>query len=237
MTVQAHPLVRLTAVEMASKLLSREITSVELTQSHLDRIAEVEPTVNAFLHVNSEEALEVAAEVDRIREAGGPEAEALHPLVSVPIAVKDLIVTKGQPTTAASKMLEGWMSPYDATVIEKIREAKLPILGKTNLDEFAMGSSTEHSAYGITRNPWDVSRIPEAREAVRPQRSPPSRLLWRWAPTPAAPSGSKPRSPEPWGPSPHTVACRGTGPSPWPPRWTRSVRAHAPCRTPLCSTN
>ncbi|WP_146341038.1 Asp-tRNA(Asn)/Glu-tRNA(Gln) amidotransferase subunit GatA [Nesterenkonia sp. NBAIMH1] len=160
MTVQAHPLVRLTAVEMASKLLSREITSVELTQSHLDRIAEVEPTVNAFLHVNSEEALEVAAEVDRIREAGGPEAEALHPLAGVPIAVKDLIVTKGQPTTAASKMLEGWMSPYDATVIEKIREAKLPILGKTNLDEFAMGSSTEHSAYGITRNPWDVSRIP-----------------------------------------------------------------------------
>lgn len=102
----------------------------------------------------------MAAEVDAIRAAGGAEAEALHPLAGVPIAIKDLIVTKGQPTTAASKMLEGWMSPYDATVIEKIRAAKLPMLGKTNLDEFAMGSSTEHSAYGVTRNPWDLGRIP-----------------------------------------------------------------------------
>ncbi|WP_147102911.1 Asp-tRNA(Asn)/Glu-tRNA(Gln) amidotransferase subunit GatA [Nesterenkonia populi] len=160
MTVDSNPIIRLTAAEMASKLQSGEITSVELTRAHLDRIAEVEPTLHAFLHVNADEALEVAAEVDRARAAGGQEAEKLHLLAGVPIAVKDLIVTKGQPTTAASKMLEGWMSPYDATVIEKIREAKLPILGKTNLDEFAMGSSTEHSAYGITRNPWDTSRIP-----------------------------------------------------------------------------
>ncbi|TFI19754.1 Asp-tRNA(Asn)/Glu-tRNA(Gln) amidotransferase GatCAB subunit A, partial [Micrococcus endophyticus] len=88
------------------------------------------------------------------------EAEALHPLAGVPVAVKDNIVTQGQPTTAASRMLDGWMSPYDATVVTRLREARLPILGKTNLDEFAMGGSTEHSAFGITRNPWDLDRVP-----------------------------------------------------------------------------
>ncbi|NLS09299.1 Asp-tRNA(Asn)/Glu-tRNA(Gln) amidotransferase subunit GatA [Nesterenkonia sp. MY13] len=162
MTTTPHStdLIRLTAAEMAAKLRAGEITSVDLTQAHLDRIEAVEPTLNAFLHVSAEEALTTAAEVDKIRVAGGAEAEKLHPLAGVPIAIKDLIVTKGQPTTAASKILEGWMSPYDATVVEKIREAKLPILGKTNLDEFAMGSSTEHSAFGPTRNPWDIERIP-----------------------------------------------------------------------------
>ncbi|MCB4208029.1 Asp-tRNA(Asn)/Glu-tRNA(Gln) amidotransferase subunit GatA [Arthrobacter sp. UM1] len=149
-------IITLSAVQMADKLAAGEITSRELVQAHLDRIAEVDPKVNAFLHVNAEEALSVADEVDADRKAGKP----LHRLAGVPIAVKDLIVTKGQPTTAGSKMLEGWVSPYDATVIEKIRAAKLPILGKTNLDEFAMGSSTEHSAYGPTRNPWDLDRIP-----------------------------------------------------------------------------
>ncbi|WMY79836.1 Asp-tRNA(Asn)/Glu-tRNA(Gln) amidotransferase subunit GatA [Citricoccus sp. I39-566] len=152
---------------MAERLRAGEVTSVELTQAHLDRIAAVDGPldgqstgVHAFLHVNTEEALAVAAEVDAIRAAGGPAAQGLHPLAGVPIAVKDLIVTVGQPTTAASKMLEGWMSPYDATVVERIRAAKLPILGKTNLDEFAMGSSTEHSAFGDTRNPWDLDRTP-----------------------------------------------------------------------------
>ncbi|GAA4911451.1 Asp-tRNA(Asn)/Glu-tRNA(Gln) amidotransferase subunit GatA [Nesterenkonia rhizosphaerae] len=160
MTTTPHSLIRLSAAEMAAKLRAGEITSVKLTQAHLDRITEVDGQINAFLHVSAEEALATAAEVDAIRTAGGDEAENLHPLAGVPIAIKDLIVTKGQPTTAGSKMLQGWMSPYDATVITKIRAAKLPILGKTNLDEFAMGSSTEHSAYGPTRNPWDTSRIP-----------------------------------------------------------------------------
>ncbi|NDK31410.1 Asp-tRNA(Asn)/Glu-tRNA(Gln) amidotransferase subunit GatA [Nesterenkonia haasae] len=160
MTHTTDALVRLTAAEMAAKLRAGDITSVELTQAHLDRIAAVDDTINAFLHVAADEALETAAAVDTTRAAGGAAAESLHPLAGVPIAIKDLIVTKGQPTTAGSKMLQGWMSPYDATVVEKVRAARMPILGKTNLDEFAMGSSTEHSAYGPTRNPWDITRIP-----------------------------------------------------------------------------
>ncbi|MGP9662361.1 Asp-tRNA(Asn)/Glu-tRNA(Gln) amidotransferase subunit GatA [Arthrobacter sp. AOP36-C1-22] len=158
-----NEIIKLSAADLAAKLRDGSVTSVQAVQAHLDRIAAVDGGdrgVHAFLHLNGEEALAVAAEVDAIRAAGGPEAKALHPLAGVPIAIKDLIVTKGQPTTAGSKFLEGWMSPYDATVIEKIRAAKLPILGKTNLDEFAMGSSTEHSAFGDTRNPWDLDRIP-----------------------------------------------------------------------------
>ncbi|MGF9663570.1 Asp-tRNA(Asn)/Glu-tRNA(Gln) amidotransferase subunit GatA [Arthrobacter crystallopoietes] len=149
-------LIRNSASRLAELLAAKEVSSVEVTQAHLDRIAEVDGSVNAFLHVNTDEALAVAADVDKARAAG----EDLPMLAGVPIAIKDLIVTVGQPTTAGSKILEGWMSPYDATVIRKIRAAKMPMLGKTNLDEFAMGSSTEHSAYGPTRNPWDLDRIP-----------------------------------------------------------------------------
>ena len=149
-------LIKLSAAALAAKLAAGEVTSVAATQAYLDRIALVDGELHAFLHLNAEEALQVAAEVDADRAAG----KALPELAGVPIAIKDLIVTKGQPTTAGSKILEGWVSPYDATVIEKIRAALMPILGKTNLDEFAMGSSTEHSAFGPTRNPWDLERIP-----------------------------------------------------------------------------
>ncbi|WP_413450749.1 Asp-tRNA(Asn)/Glu-tRNA(Gln) amidotransferase subunit GatA [Georgenia phoenicis] len=145
-----------TAAELAQRLRAKEVSSVEVTQAHLDRINEVDGAVHAFLHVNGEEALATARDVDERRARG----EELHPLAGVPIAVKDVVVTKGQPTTAASKMLEGWVPPYDATIVERLRAAGLPMLGKTNLDEFAMGSSTEHSAYGPTRNPWDLERIP-----------------------------------------------------------------------------
>jgi aspartyl-tRNA(Asn)/glutamyl-tRNA(Gln) amidotransferase subunit A len=155
-----NELITSTAADLAEKLSAKEVSSEEVTQAHLERISEVDEQVHAFLHVNTEEALAVAREVDSIRAAGGDDAAGLHPLAGVPIAIKDLIVTVGQPTTAGSRILEGWMSPYDATVIRKIRAAKLPILGKTNLDEFAMGSSTEHSAFGPTRNPWDLDRIP-----------------------------------------------------------------------------
>ena len=162
--MNAAAMIRLTALEMAEHLRAGTFSSVELTRAHFERIKEVDGTaeegIHAFLHLNEDEALAVAAEVDAIRAAGGAEADELHPLAGVPIAIKDNIVTIGQPTTAASKILEGWMPPYDATVIRTIRAAKLPILGKTNLDEFAMGSTTEYSAYGVTRNPWDVERAP-----------------------------------------------------------------------------
>lgn len=148
-------LIRLTAAELADKLTAGEVSSREATQAHLDRIAAVDGDVHAFLHVN-DGALAAADAVDSARAAG----EKLHPLAGVPLAIKDVLVTTDQPTTSGSKILEGYMSPYDATVVARARAAGLVPLGKTNMDEFAMGSSTEHSAYGPTRNPWDLDRIP-----------------------------------------------------------------------------
>jgi aspartyl-tRNA(Asn)/glutamyl-tRNA(Gln) amidotransferase subunit A len=146
----------LSAADLAAKISARELSSVEVTQAHLDRIAEVDTDLGAFLHISSAEAL-VAAKAADDAIAGG---EAPSPLAGVPIALKDVFTTTDAPTTCGSKILEGWVPPYDATVTERLRAAGIPILGKTNMDEFAMGSSTENSAYQVTRNPWDTDKIP-----------------------------------------------------------------------------
>jgi aspartyl-tRNA(Asn)/glutamyl-tRNA(Gln) amidotransferase subunit A len=149
-------MIRSSASEMASALAQGEITSVALTQLHLDRIASVDKDVHAFLHIDTEGALEQASAVDAKRAKG----EKLSPLAGVPLALKDVLAQKGVPTTCGSKILEGWRPPYDSTVVAKLKKNDIVILGKTNMDEFAMGSSTENSAYGPTHNPWDLSRIP-----------------------------------------------------------------------------
>jgi aspartyl-tRNA(Asn)/glutamyl-tRNA(Gln) amidotransferase subunit A len=149
-------LTRASAAELADALSRRDVSAVEVTQAHLTRIAAVDDAVHAFLHVDADGALAQARAVDERRAAG----EDLHVMAGVPVAVKDVIVTQGLPTTCGSRILAGWVPPYDATLVTKVRAAGMPILGKTNMDEFAMGSSTEHSAYGPSRNPWDLTRIP-----------------------------------------------------------------------------
>ncbi|NUP49036.1 MAG: Asp-tRNA(Asn)/Glu-tRNA(Gln) amidotransferase subunit GatA [Catenulispora sp.] len=149
-------LTKSTAAALAAAIKAGDVSATEVAQAHLDRIAKVDEKVHAFLHVDADGALAKAAEVDAKRARG----EQLGPLAGVPLALKDVFTMKGVPTTCGSKILEGWRPPYDATVTRKLREADVVILGKTNMDEFAMGSSTENSAYGVTRNPWDLTRIP-----------------------------------------------------------------------------
>ncbi len=149
-------LTHLTASQISEMLVSRAVSSREVTAAHLDRIAAIDADIHAFLHVDIEGALATADAIDGARAAG----EELGPLAGVPLALKDILTMKDVPTTCGSRLLEGWRPPYDATVTRRLREAGIVILGKTNMDEFAMGSSTEHSAYGPTRNPWDLDRIP-----------------------------------------------------------------------------
>ena len=149
-------LIKSSAAQMAAALAAGITTSVELTEAHFARIERVDPAVHAFLYLDKAGALAQARESDAKREKG----EVPSALAGVPLALKDVLVQKGVPTTCGSKMLEGWRPPYDSTVVTKLKAAGIVILGKTNMDEFAMGSSTENSAYGPTHNPWDLDRIP-----------------------------------------------------------------------------
>jgi aspartyl-tRNA(Asn)/glutamyl-tRNA(Gln) amidotransferase subunit A len=152
-----NDLIRLDAATLADKIATKEVSSAEVTRAYLDQIAATDERYHAFLHVAENRALGAAARVDAAVAAG---EDLPSPLAGVPVALKDVFTTTDMPTTCGSKILEGWRSPYDATVTMRLRAAGIPILGKTNMDEFAMGSSTENSAYGPTRNPWNVERVP-----------------------------------------------------------------------------
>ena len=155
---------RLHAHEMARLLRSGEITSRTLTEAHLAAAARQNRALNAWLAIYRADALAQAdaadKRLDEARRAGPAALDALHPLCGVPVALKDLVSVKGGQATAGSRILEGYVAPFDSTVTARLRVAGAVILGKTNMDEFAMGSSTEHSAFGPTANPWDLTRVP-----------------------------------------------------------------------------
>lgn len=180
-----NELLTLTAAELGERIAARQISSEEVTQAHLDRISEVDGDIHAFLLVDHAGALDAARRIDA-RIADG---EHLGPLAGVPLAVKDLFCTKGIATTASSQMLEGWIPPYDSTIVTRCKDAGMVILGKTNLDEFAMGSSTETSAFGPiipgTLNGYRVVPVVVRRLAWLP-----SRPRWLWALIPVARSAS-----------------------------------------------
>lgn len=149
-------MIRQSAADMAQALATKEVSAEELTKAHFERISAVDSKVKAFLHLDTEGAINAAKDVDQRRSRG----ENLPTLAGVPLALKDVMTQKGIPTTCGSKILEGWRPPYDSTVVTNLKRNGVVILGKTNMDEFAMGSSTENSAFHPTHNPWDLSRIP-----------------------------------------------------------------------------
>lgn len=149
-------LTKLTAAQLAEGIKSKAYSAVEVATAHLQRIENVDDKINAFLYVDTEGALAQAAAVDAKIAAG----ESVGALAGVPVAVKDIFTQTGIPTTCGSRILEDWRPPYDSTVVAKMKQAGMVLLGKVNMDEFAMGSSTETSAYGPTANPWDLTRIP-----------------------------------------------------------------------------
>lgn len=149
-------LIHASALELGAAIAHREVTAEEVANAHLSRIGEVDGQVNAFVSLNNHVAIEQARAVDAKLAKG----EKLGPLAGVPIAVKDLFCYDKLPTTASSKTLEHWVPPYNSTIVNKLLAAGMVLIGKTNLDEFAMGSSTETSYFGSTHNPWDLGRIP-----------------------------------------------------------------------------
>lgn len=151
----ATQLCSLTIEEALAGLRAGDFSSVELTQAHLDRIAAVDGEIHAYLTVTASQALAQAQQADDRRRQGDD-----APLLGVPLAIKDVLATEGVETTCGSRILKGFLPPYSATAVKKLEEAGMVMLGKLNCDEFAMGSSTENSAYGLTRNPWDLTRVP-----------------------------------------------------------------------------
>ena len=146
----------LTVHELLEKLEKKEITSQEIVESYLKRIDEKENDVQAFVTKAGEKTLEEAKKIDEKRKVG----EKLPKFAGIPVGIKDNMCTKGEKTTCSSKMLENFVSPYDATVIEKLKEEDMISLGKLNMDEFAMGGSTEYSYFHSTHNPWNLSKVP-----------------------------------------------------------------------------
>lgn len=146
---------KLTLTEAREKLREGEITAIELTQAHLDHIAALDDQIKAFITVTPDEALTMAAEADKRLQAGDT-----SPLLGIPLAIKDVLCTEGVQTTCGSRLLEGFRPPYTSTAVQQLFEAGAVMVGKTNTDEFAMGSSTENSGYFTTRNPWDTNRVP-----------------------------------------------------------------------------
>jgi aspartyl-tRNA(Asn)/glutamyl-tRNA(Gln) amidotransferase subunit A len=149
---------RLTIAELTAKLARREVSAREATQACLDQVQRVDGQVHAFLNCDPADALAQAAAADQLLAGGA--THATHPLLGVPLSVKDVIAVQHQPLTCGSKILQNFIAPYDATVVEKLKAAGAILFGRLNMDEFAMGSTTENSAFGATRNPWDLSRVP-----------------------------------------------------------------------------
>jgi aspartyl-tRNA(Asn)/glutamyl-tRNA(Gln) amidotransferase subunit A len=187
-------LTQLTLTELRDALRSGTTTSVAATQAMIDRIVAVDNDIQSYLTVTDELALEMAQTADS-RRANGEDS----PLLGIPIAVKDIICTEGVVSTAGSKILENFVPPYDAFVVQKLKEAGAIILGKTNTDEFAMGSSTENSAYFTTHNPWDLARVPGAAVVAVRRRWPLAWLMPLWAQTRVAVCASPPRFVAWWG--------------------------------------